>query len=136
MNMHKELKNWLQELKDEVVIVTSQDISEEAHNNMITFDISKDLANNWGNSSIQGFIESCSDIFQSKKPNTPMLFYSWLDEMAGQLRVSAISKIHNKIPFDCKTNYCSLNHLVTMLMNTESGLYNKEKTLNVWCNDI
>lgn len=57
------------------------------------------LVNQWGEDSISAFLESCSELYKRKSSETKLVFYSWLDEKASQIRISAVSQSHGKLPF-------------------------------------
>lgn len=133
--MHSTLKQWLNDLDSEIEIVASNEINEEAKANMVTFGFNAELLQEWGQNSVLNFLISCSDLYKRKVEGLDMVFYSWLDEQAGQFRISAISQIHNKLPFDCKLNLTDLNIVVNGIYSDDSGLYTRG-ILDVWCQKI
>ncbi len=136
MKMHSTLQQWLNELNDEVSIVHSSDINEEANGNLITFGVSDDVLNEWGEDSVIAFIEGCRDLFRSKCGGTGMWFYSWFDEQASQLRISAVSNRNETLPFQCKLCICKLSEMVHGIFFGNTGLFSDKKRLNVWKVDI
>lgn len=133
--MHTTLKKWLRELEDETTITKSSSINEEAHNNMVTFGLSEESLGDWGVSSVVEFLESCCSIYRSRSPGQEMCFYAWFDEQAGQIRISAVSQSHNKLPFRCQLNMVELNEMVQGVFETDSGLFSRE-ALDVWRKNI
>ena len=133
--MHKTLKNWLEELAEETIIVSSEDINEEANGNMVTFGINQNLLSEWEKGSVTEFLTSCSNLYSNKSNDQRMVFYSWFDEQAGQIRISAVNQKHGKLPFGCKLNKVDLEELVNGFYSNDSGLYSNHK-LNIWQQSI
>ena len=134
--MHDTLKKWLEEMDTEISIVQSEDIITEAQGNQLSFGVSEDVLNEWGQQSVLEFITGCKDLYRSKKQGRPMQFYVWFDEQAGQLRVSAVSSRHQRLPFDCAVYQCSITELVEGLFSGFSGLYSDNPRLNLWVDSI
>ncbi|WP_444898465.1 hypothetical protein ACJJIX_15940 [Microbulbifer sp. VAAC004] len=133
--MHSTLKRWLDELETEVEIVSSSEINEEADSNMFSFGFNQGLLCEWGRDSVQEFLVSCADLYKRKRSGSAMVFYSWLDDQAGQIRISAVSEYHFKLPFRCKLNVTSLEQVVNDIFSNDSGLYTKGAQ-DVWCKKI
>ncbi len=129
--MHATLKQWLDELEEEIALVTSSDINNEAHGNMVTFGFDEELLNQWGEDSISAFLESCYELYKRKSSETKLVFYSWLDEKASQIRISAVSQSHGKLPFRNKIAKVGRTELVKCICAIDSGVY-KNGILNVW----
>jgi len=136
MKLHSSLQVWLDELIEEVSLINSPDLNYEANEHLITFDVSESELAAWGKESVNNFILGCRDVYASKTNAVPMQFYCWFDELASQLRISAVSSRHNKLPFRCKLNLCELPEMVQGLFNNDCGLYNTNTKLNVWCSGI
>ena len=134
--MHATLKTWLDELDDEVFINVSQEINVEANENLAAFGFNEHLLTEWGKQSIADFIVGCLEIYKAKNKGDRMVFYVWLDDLAGQIRISAVSKVHQKLPFRCELNLCSLEKIVDSIIKIESGLTVNDGKLNVWQVDI
>lgn len=134
VNMHNTLKTWLDEL-EELDITTSTGINEEAQANMVTFGFSDSALKEWGKASVYEFIASCAKLYEKKSKNLNMVFYAWLDELAGQIRLSAVSQCHNALPFGCKLNRTDLNHVVEGIYAGESGLHTTG-VLDIWIHNI
>ncbi|WP_105167825.1 hypothetical protein [Pseudoalteromonas sp. T1lg23B] len=134
-DMHSTLNNWVQELESETEIVSSEEINEEANSNMVSFGFNDTVLNDWGKDSVQEFIESCAELYERKSMGISMVFYSWFDEMAGQIRISAVSQTHGKLPFRCKVNPVKLSEIVNGIYSDDSGLYTRGE-LDVWCKNI
>jgi hypothetical protein len=133
--MHKTLYTWLNELIQEAKIITSLEIDEEAHENMVSFGVNAELLGECGKESVSELLKRCAIIFRQKRAESPMVFYSWFDEQAGQIRMSAVSQAHGKLPFKCKLNQTSLDALVNGVYAKDSGLFSKG-ALDVWQQDI
>ena len=133
--IHSTLNNWLEELEKETVIVTSESINEEAHGNMVTFGFTQNLLKEWGKESVGNFIKCCAELYSKKCNSLAMVFYSWYDEQSGQIRISAVSQSHDKLPFKCKLNRVNLNELVNVFFTDDSGLFTKGE-LDVWQQSI
>lgn len=136
IKIHHTLKTWLAELEHEVRLLHSTDLKDEAQKNLVTFGVSACALDEWGEESILNFISGCKSLYASKTNGTSMQFYSWFDEQASQLRVSAVSSCHGKLPFGCELSLCTLAEIVNCLYTHDSGLYDKEHRLKVWCSDI
>ncbi len=135
MKMHSTLEKWLAELEKETVILASDEINEEARCNMVSFGFNEDLLQEWGKESVNKFIHGCADLYRSKSGGLNMVFYSWFDEQAGQIRISAVSQMHGKLPFGCKLKLSELTQVVDGIFSNNSGVYTKG-ALDVWCQNI
>ena len=133
-SMHSTLSKWLEEL-EETKISTSDQINDEARANMVSFGVNGGLLQEWGKESLTGFLYSCANLYQRKNNDLKMVFYSWFDEQAGQVRISAVSQVHGKLPFSCKLNSTNLSEMVNGIYSNDSGLYTKG-VLDVWCQNI
>ena len=132
--MHPTLSKWLEEL-EETKISTSEQINEEARANMVSFGFNASLLQEWGKESLTKFLLGCANLYQRKSNNLKMVFYSWFDEQAGQIRMSAVSQVHSKLPFFCKLNSVNLSQMVNSIFSNDSGLFTKG-VLDVWCQNI
>jgi len=132
--MHQELKQWSNELVDEVSVHHLDSANEEGNENLFTFSFNGEMLASWGHESLGLFISKCYEIY-SKKTSEPMWFYSWLDEQAGQLCISAVSQRHEKLPFSCGINEIELKQLVKEIFQGNSGIYTSGK-LNLWKKNI
>lgn len=65
-----------------------------------------------------------------------MTFYCWLDELAKQIRMSAVSQSHEQLPFRCSINSLALIPFSNSLAVRISGVYSSEEKLNVWQSQI
>ena len=133
--MHSTLKRWLAELEDEIEVISSEEITEEARTNMVTFGFNEELLNEWGKSSVIEFIEGCADLYKRKSPAIDMVFYSWLDQESGQFRICAASQNHGKLPFRCSFSFVDLSKVVDGIYSFDSGLFTKGY-LDVWQKNI
>jgi len=132
--MHSTLEKWLAEL-EETVILVSDEINEEARCNMVSFGCNEDLLQEWGKESVNKFIHGCASLYQRKSSGLNMVFYSWFDEPAGQIRIAAVSQKHGKLPFSCKLKLAELTQVVEGIFSNNSGVYVKG-ALDVWCQNI
>jgi hypothetical protein len=133
--MHSTLNKWLEELEEETIVLTSNDINIEATGNMVMFNFDCDLLKVWGKGSVAEFICACADLYSRKTNGYSMFFYSWFDEQASQFRISAVSQCYGEPPFGCKLNNVSLCELVNGIYAKDSGLYTRE-ALDIWRMDI
>jgi hypothetical protein len=125
-----ELESLLKELQSHLVLIDSDNINDEALDNMFAFGLSEVEAQNIDLGQLQLFIKDCYEIYSSNCSNKK-LYYCWLDEMAGQLRISAVSSYHSGLPFAGKINTCTLSVLAQSIIAYDSGTYTKG-SLNVW----
>ena len=133
--MHSTLNKWLEELEEEISIVASNEIDEEANGNMVTYGFNRDSLEDWEKESVVDFLAGCAEVYRTKSSGIAMVFYSWFDEQAGQIRISSVSQAHKKLPFGCKLNSTDLSQVVNGLFVEDSGLYTKG-VLDVWCQNI
>lgn len=129
--MHNTLKIWLTELEEETVIVYSEDINQEANQNMVSFGCDQALLIEWGKDSVIEFIAECADLYRRKSDISKMLFYSWFDQQIGKIRISAVDKRYGILPFGCQLNKVNLNELVNGIYADDSGLFTNGK-LDIW----
>ncbi len=130
--MHNVLQTWLDELSEEVVIDHATDVGIQGLANMVTIGVGDSSLKNWGKESLKAFILGCRDLYHEKAEEQPMLFYSWYDEQAGQLRFSSIASAHKSPPFECELEYVELDCLVDHIFKDNSGLLTKDAKLYVW----
>lgn len=128
--MHNTLRRWLVEL-EETVVICAEDIHQEAEQNMVSFGFNQNLLIEWSEGSIIEFVGECDNLYHRKSGTSEMLFYAWFDEQAAQIRISAVSQSHKKLPFRCELNQVTLNELVNGIHTDDSGLYTKGK-LDIW----
>ena len=133
--MHSTLEKWLAELEEVTVILASDEINVEASCNMVSFGFNEDLLQKWGKESVNKFIHGCADLYERKSGGLNMVLYSWFDEQASQIRISAVSQTHGKLPFGCKLKLSELNQVIDGIYSNNSGLYTKG-ALDVWCQNI
>lgn len=129
--MHNTLKKWLAELEEETVIVCAEEVNQEARQNMVSFGFNHDSLEEWGKDSVIAFITECASLYHRKGSVSEMLFYSWFDEQAGQIRISAVDKRYGILPFGCQLNKVNLNELVDGIYADDSGLFTNGK-LDIW----
>jgi len=131
MTLHFVITHWLLELESELNLIKSSDINEEANANLFTFAMSALTSVPPSTEQIEDFISKCFQIYRAKNNGLAMVFYCWLDEQAGQIRTSAISASHNKLPFRCNLKSCSSSELAFSIKVNESGLFSCGQ-LNIW----
>ncbi len=129
--MNETLQKWLNELNEELLLIHSTEVNTEANSNMFTFGINSE----WTKDSVATFINKCSELYALKNNGQPMWFYSWYDDQAFQLRISAISQVHKELPFRCKLKSVSINQVVKDVFSNSNALASKGK-LNVWQTNI
>lgn len=133
--MHPTLNKWLEELEEEIDICTSKEIKEEAQSNMVSFGFTKKLLKEWGIESVNEFLNHCASLYTRKSSGFDMVFYSWFDEQAGQIRISAVSQSHGRLPFSCELNSTDLNQVVNGVYSENSGLFTRG-VLDIWRQNI
>lgn len=134
--MNKTLKLWLDELSEEIIVDHSPSIGDQAIANMVTIGLSDNKFKDWGKESFRGFILGCRDLYENKRACRAMLFYSWYDEQAGQLRFSSISSEHQNPPFQCNIKYVELVFLIEKIYAKNSGLLTEDKKLYLWLSKL
>jgi hypothetical protein len=130
-DIHIKIESWLKELQESLMLIDSDDINVEARDNMFAFGISEGEAKKFGEDEIHFFIKKCCEIYASNCSDNTKLYYCWLDEMAGQLRMGAVSNCHSGLPFGGNVHDCTLPELVQSIVGYDSGTYTKS-CLNVW----
>jgi len=134
--MESTFHKWLEELSDELEVIQSDDLNEEANGNLITFNVPNEPNSPLNEQALIDFITGCRDYYQQKMNSTKMVFYSWYDEQSDQLRISAVSQKHAQLPFRCKIKNCQLIDFATGIIDKNSGLFSEQEQLNVWQSDI
>jgi len=124
-------EKWILELSEELDLIQSPEVNEEARSNMFTFGINE----TWNNNDIVNFISKCSEVYASKNRLQPMWFYSWYDDQAFQLRLSAVSQEHKKLPFGCTLKQVAIEDIAQDVINQTNGLMKNNK-LNIWQTNI
>ena len=133
--MHLTFIKYIEELNADFSLLQSVEVSEEAGENMYTFGVSEELLQEWGIDSVAAFLTEVSNLYAALC-KSQMLFYSWFDEMASQIRLSAISIQHGKLPFGCDIELCELEQLVAGIFAGNSGLFIEPNKLLVWQKQI
>lgn len=134
--MHKDLKLWLDELSDEIIVDHSPSAGDQAIANMVTIGLSDKSLKDWGKEAFRDFILGCRDLYENKRAGRAMLFYSWYDEQAGQLRFSSISSAHKSPPFQCDLEYVELDFLIEKIYVNHSGLSPDGGRLYLWSSKL
>ena len=124
-------EKWVLELSEELELIQSSKVNEEARANMYAFGIGE----TWNKKDIKSFILACSEVYASKNTSEPMWFYTWYDDQAFQLRLSAVSKKHKKLPFRCNLKQVSMMDVAQDVIDQSNGLL-KNNMLNIWKTNI
>jgi hypothetical protein len=130
------LKQWASELENEVEILRSDEINDEANANMVSFSISDELMESLSEKELSDFILECSIIYGQKTNGIPTTFYCWYDDMAFQIRIGCVSKQHKKLPFSCKLEPTDLSNLISNFKVGVNGLFTDNEALFVWQTSI
>ena len=101
------LEEWIQDVIEDPVTVAPGDVMKEARGNLWSFSLSSEQAAKIQESDLSHFI---GRIIEARRaaltklgcPPGAMIFYSWFDEQACQLRFSLISGVA-ALPFGCET---------------------------------
>ena len=128
-------KQKLTELETELSLLESGCSTEQSQENLVTFGLSQESLKELSTSEIEEFILGCQGLYSRKNRGNEKSFYCWLDEMAGQMRVSAVDKSHGKLPFSIELELCSSNEIAASIKAMDSGCFTNGK-LKVWCSDI
>jgi hypothetical protein len=123
--MNTILTKWLSELTNEFELNTS--LENQANENLHSFSFAE--SEKFESEEIAQFIEACSKLVLSKSKN--IMFYSWVDEMASQLRFSAINNTNSCLPFECKYQETNIQTIAKETKDMTTPLYS-EGYLNVW----
>ena len=134
--MHETLQQWLDELSEEVEIDHSPAIGDQAIANMVTIGLSDSSLKDWGKDSLREFILGCRDLYKNKSEGQALLFYSWYDEQAGQLRFSAISSENKTPPFQCDLKFVELDIIVENIFAHSGGLLTEDEKLYIWMSKL
>jgi hypothetical protein len=102
--MIEPFREWIDDVVADEVVVNAADINAEAHANMWSFDVS---AESIGAAQVSDLLAFVTAIIEARRAQLAalgaepqsMVFYSWFDELAGQLRVSLVSGCHGRLPF-------------------------------------
>ncbi|WP_447077449.1 hypothetical protein [Shewanella algae] len=130
------LKQWASELEDEVEILRSDEINDEANANMVSFSISDEMMESLTEEELSDFIFECSKVYAQKANGIPTTFYCWYDDMAFQIRIGCVSKKHGRLPFSCKLEPTDLSNLVSNFKVGINGLFTDNEALFVWQTSI
>ncbi|MGB0892883.1 MAG: hypothetical protein ACPGUD_00620 [Parashewanella sp.] len=129
------IQNWFSEIEKPIQLQESNDINIEAQGNMTAFSFTEDIASAVNVELLHNFLNSCSILYAESNKGNSKKFYCWLDEMAGQLRMSCVSQEYLNLPFKIKLNDVSLMQLTNSLCKYDSGVYSNG-ALNIWVNAI
>lgn len=129
--MHDTLQTWLAELQVDLSVTHLPDLHAEAMGNIVIFGVSAQSLASWGQDDIAEFLQGCRRVYEDHNDGAPMVFYAWYDQQAGQLRMSAVSQSHGRLPFRCALNVVELEVLVAALLREDSGLYSRG-ALDLW----
>ena len=116
------LNKWLIEFKSEYKYYSDyKDINKQANENMYCYSLSVD---NLNVNQIIEFITKHENAYR-QLTNEEIKYYCWYDELAGQIRMSAISNCHTKLPFGCKIEITDIKTIANEIIKKESSLYKK-----------
>ena len=130
--MHNQHQQWLSEIESEFQVTCTSEINVEANENMYCFGLSEKAILEWGRDSIQEFLKELCSLYGKKAEGKSMVFYAWVDEMAGQLRVSAVSNSHGHLPFSAQLQNVELIELVNNVSLSCKGVGTKVEAISVW----
>ena len=122
------LEKSILEMKEEIKLQSSPDENEEAQRNMW----SQYISDEFSFEDIEEYLTRCKGIYWAKNLNGPKIFYAWYDEMAGQLRISAVSVKDVSLSFKCNIQFVELTDFINATLAKASGLYKTPNALNVW----
>lgn len=97
------LKKKLEELLSGVQghsVVIGPDINQEARENMFILSLTSEELENIGEEAIVKYLHEC-ELTIVNRSNSASVFYCWFDDMTRQIRLSAVSKSHGRLPFRC-----------------------------------
>lgn len=129
--MNAKIQSFLKELQNSLTLITSDNVNVEAQDNMFAAEFCEADAKALEVDEIEAFLSLCLDEYANNSKERKWFYYCWLDEMVGQLRMSAISQRHVNLPFRAKVNCCSLSELAQALVDYDSGAYTSGR-LKVW----
>ncbi|WP_269521289.1 hypothetical protein [Alteromonas sp. BMJM2] len=135
MRSDLEFKRWLIELDEELLLSESEDLHIQAIKNIAYFGLTEAALAELCTNEIEDFLIGCYRLYEKKNLGDEKVFYCWLDEMAGQIRTSAVSTIHGKLPFGIQLQLCTSLELANSIKSMDSGSFTKGK-LKVWQNGI
>ncbi len=98
------LSRWLSSLADDGVDINPQDINAEAIANLRCFSPNDEETLLLDVVGVQRFVEAGlarRRRWLAARQAPPMRFYAWHDAQARQLRMSAVSSSHGRLPFRC-----------------------------------
>lgn len=98
------LSRWLSSLADGGVDINPQDINAEAIANLRCFSPNDEETLLLDVVGVQRFVEAGlvrRRRWLAARQAPPMRFYAWHDAQARQLRMSAVSSSHGRLPFRC-----------------------------------
>ena len=102
----------LRELENAAIFLTDRtDSLEETRSNMVAVGISNSLSKRVSVDALKGFLQRVKANRQKQLESSSLpinlIYYLWVDEMAGQLRLGFINSNHQKLPFSCKYRLAS-----------------------------
>ena len=129
------LSSELKRLEENLSLHSSSDINQEANENMVSFGFRKQDTSLVTKQDIELFLSRALSIYSSRNNSGAKLFYAWLDEMASQICLSAVSTNHNTLPFRAEPECCTLEELATSIKQYDSGAFTSGR-INVFTNGI
>jgi hypothetical protein len=103
----KPFSDWAAEVSASQIAVSETDIVSEARANMWSFSLSRAQAAIASAEVVRDFILQVAEILRTHLQTrafrpASMVFYSWVDQQAAQLRCCVVSAAHGKLPFECR----------------------------------
>ena len=116
-------------------------INDQAISNMIAIPVQPPFFCYAAGGSVQQLLlfakDHYSNIARKAKHPEGVLFYAWMDILAGQLRFSAISGDFKQPPFGCKCDFdASADHVAADVFVDDDSLHGPADTLSVWTQRI
>jgi len=98
--------DWLPDVVNDEITICVDDIEAEARGNLWTFTVSMDQV---AATTVSDVIWFAEQVIEARRASLiarnagPMVIYWWHDSLAGQLRLSLVSILHDRLPFACAT---------------------------------
>jgi hypothetical protein len=96
---------WLKKVSAHSLLVQPDDINAEALANLHWLSLESEQARDVTTECVQRLINDVVAAWrgQQRERSLPeIVFYCWHDAQAGQLRISAVSRNHGRLPFGCQ----------------------------------
>lgn len=133
--MRQSLVTWLRELDTEFKFSCDPEMNSQACANTHAFSWNQEDRLALTDDDVGEFLRGCASIVLSKAPLLDAVFYSWVDDQAGQLRFSAVVGSNADLPFGCTVRVSTLEEIADDLRRMDTGL-SHGLPLNVWTQRI